>query len=161
MARRTSRRRTSKNKRKTARTGYYIHYKTPSGIKKVKKLGTSKETAGKELEKWKSRVRGKGYRTLKIFSCRGGITKARTLVSARKAAKKRKAKKRRSSRRPRRNSRRRSSRRRRSRRSSRTRANRRRKSRRRKSRRPRRNSRRRSSRRRSSRRRTSRRRRAG
>lgn len=157
MARRTSKRRTS---RRTGKKAYYLHYKTPAGYKKVKKLGYTKPSAGEALIKWKRRVRGKGYRVLKIFACGGGLLQARKLVSVGKSAKKR-----RSSRKRRRRVSRNRGRRRRSRRSSRRRTSRRRSTRRRRSRRPkanrRRSSRRRRSRRRRSRRRTSRRRRAG
>lgn len=107
MARRTSRRRTTKNRRsKGGKRAYYLHYKTPKGFKKVMKLGTAKDKAGHKLKAWKTRTRGKGYRILRVFSCAGGLMKARSLVAPKRKTTKKNP--RRTSRKPRMNRRRRS-----------------------------------------------------
>lgn len=67
--RRSSRRRTTKRRtrRNSRRTKVYLYYRTPGGQKKLRSLGPGR--AGRALaayKNWKSRVRGKGYRTLKM-----------------------------------------------------------------------------------------------
>lgn len=117
VSRRSTRRRSRRPKRNTTASGaYFLHYKTPTGIGKVKRLGRTKAKAGDELKAWRSRTYGKGYRLVKVFKCTGGIVRARKLVANVAAPARRKTSRRRMApnrrRRSRRSSRRRTSRRR-------------------------------------------------
>lgn len=76
--RRTSRRPVRRRSRRRKRI--YLYYRTPKGMRKLKDLGPGAGGAARAAYKnWCAKVRGKGYRTLRMIE-------ALTLAEARKKA---------------------------------------------------------------------------